>query len=60
VRVLPDWHAGPIVLHVVYAPNRHLSSRLRVFVDWVAELFGSGGAYRHAAASLMLAAGPRD
>ncbi|SCW53171.1 LysR family transcriptional regulator [Ancylobacter rudongensis] len=59
VRVLPEWHAGPIVLHVVYAPNRHLSSRLRVFVDWVAELFGSGGAYRHAAASLMLAAGPR-
>ncbi|WP_428029029.1 LysR substrate-binding domain-containing protein [Ancylobacter sp.] len=59
VRVLPDWHAGQIVLHVVYAPNRHLSSRLRVFVDWVAELFGSGGAYRHAAASLLLAANPR-
>ncbi|TCK31040.1 LysR family transcriptional regulator [Ancylobacter aquaticus] len=60
VRVLPDWQAGPIVLHVVYAPNRHLSSRLRVFVDWVAELFGSGGAYRSAAASLILPTGPRD
>lgn len=59
VRVLPEWHAGPIILHVVYAPNRHLSSRLRVFVDWVAELFGSGGAYRPAAAALMLPAGPR-
>lgn len=58
VRVLPEWHAGPIVLHIVYAPNRHLSSRLRVFVDWVAELFGSGGAYRHAASSLLLAARP--
>ncbi|WP_371345060.1 LysR substrate-binding domain-containing protein [Ancylobacter sp. IITR112] len=54
VRVLPEWHAGPIVLHVVYAPNRHLSSRLRVFVDWVAELFGSGGAYRPAAPALHL------
>ena len=26
-------------LHVVYPPNRHLSAKLRVFVDWVAELF---------------------
>jgi hypothetical protein len=23
----------------VYPPNRHLSTKLRVFVDWVAELF---------------------
>lgn len=54
VPVLPEWQAGPIVLHVVYAPNRHLSSRLRVFVDWVAELFGSGGAYRPAGPALQL------
>lgn len=46
VPVLPEWRGEPIVLHVVYAPNRHLSSRLRVFVDWVAELFASGGVYR--------------
>ncbi|QIB36400.1 LysR family transcriptional regulator [Ancylobacter pratisalsi] len=37
VRVLPGWRSAPVVLYVVYAPNRHLSSRLRVFVDWVAE-----------------------
>jgi LysR family transcriptional regulator, regulator for bpeEF and oprC len=24
----------------VYPENRHLSSKIRVFVDWVAELFG--------------------
>ena len=24
---------------MVYPPNRHLSTKLRVFVDWVAELF---------------------
>ena len=58
VRVLPDWQSVPIVLHVVYAPNRHLSSRLRVFVDWVAELFASGNAYRWRTASLLMASVP--
>ena len=29
----------PAPLHVVYPQNRHLSSKIRVFVDWVAELF---------------------
>lgn len=37
--VLADWASDPIPIHVVYAPNRHLSAKLRVFVDWVAELF---------------------
>ncbi|MFT0861134.1 LysR substrate-binding domain-containing protein [Ancylobacter sp. G4_0304] len=46
VPVLPEWVGSPIVLHVVYSPNRHLSSRLRVFVDWVAELFASANVYR--------------
>lgn len=45
-RILPDWDGETIVMHVVYAPNRHLSSRLRVFVDWVAELFASSGTFR--------------
>jgi DNA-binding transcriptional LysR family regulator len=36
--VLAQWNADAIPLHVVYPPNRHLSNRLRVFVDWVAEL----------------------
>ena len=34
-----DWDAGTMPLHVVYPPNRHLSNKLRVFVDWMAELF---------------------
>ncbi|MDR6950925.1 DNA-binding transcriptional LysR family regulator [Ancylobacter sp. 3268] len=46
VRVLPEWHSEPIVLHVVYSPNRHLSSRLRVFVDWVAELLATSNVLR--------------
>ncbi|MBA3597120.1 MAG: LysR family transcriptional regulator [Methylibium sp.] len=37
--VLADWCVDPLPLHVVYPPNRHLSTKLRVFVDWVAELF---------------------
>ena len=40
VRVLEDWDAEPLPVYVVYQPNRHLSSRLRVFVDWVVELIG--------------------
>ena len=39
VPVLPDWSVPPIPLHVVYPPNRHLSTRVRVFVDWIAALF---------------------
>lgn len=37
--VLADWCSDPVPIHVVYPPNRHLSVKLRVFVDWVAELF---------------------
>lgn len=37
--VLLDWCSESIPIHVVYPPNRHLSAKLRVFVDWVAELF---------------------
>ena len=39
--VLRDWRIDPVPLHVVYPPNRHLSTKLRIFVDWVAELFGT-------------------
>jgi len=33
------WGTESIPLHVVYPPNRHLSNKVRVFVDWIAELF---------------------
>jgi len=36
VEVLPDWRAAPLPVSIVYAHNRHLSGRVRVFVDWVA------------------------
>ncbi|AQR63066.1 hypothetical protein BZG35_16425 [Brevundimonas sp. LM2] len=34
-RVAPP----PMPVYVLYPQNRHLSSRLRVFVDWIAEVF---------------------
>lgn len=37
--VLPDWQAPTVPIHVVYPPNRHLSAKVRVFVDWIVELF---------------------
>lgn len=39
VAVLEGWDFEPMPIHVVYAPNRHLSNRVRVFVDWVADRF---------------------
>ncbi|WP_295849834.1 LysR family transcriptional regulator [uncultured Xylophilus sp.] len=39
VQILPDWHRPPLPVHVVYPPNRHLSAKVRAFVEWAAELF---------------------
>jgi len=36
--VLGDWFPDPSPLYVVYPQNRHLSNKVRVFVDWVAAL----------------------
>jgi DNA-binding transcriptional LysR family regulator len=41
IQVLKDWKSETISIYVVYPPNRHLSNKLRVFVDWVADLFAS-------------------
>lgn len=39
VPLLTNWCSSPKPLHIVYPPNRHLSNKVRVFVDWLAELF---------------------
>jgi len=39
VPLMLDWCVESVPLYVVYPPNRHLSNKVRVFVDWVAELF---------------------
>ncbi|WP_087665933.1 LysR family transcriptional regulator [Caballeronia humi] len=39
VEVLPQWKPLPMPISAVYPHNRHLSQKVRVFVDWAAELF---------------------
>jgi DNA-binding transcriptional LysR family regulator len=39
VPVLREWTRPRHPLQVLYPPNRHLNAKLRVFVDWVAEVF---------------------
>jgi LysR family transcriptional regulator for bpeEF and oprC len=37
--VLEDWSTDPLPINIVYPQGRHLSAKVRVFVEWVAELF---------------------
>ncbi|RYF81588.1 MAG: LysR family transcriptional regulator [Comamonadaceae bacterium] len=39
VQLMADWTMDAIPVHVVYPPNRHLSAKVRAFVNWTAELF---------------------
>jgi DNA-binding transcriptional LysR family regulator len=41
VPLFDDWRFEPLPIHIVYPPNRHLSSKLRVFVDWIVELLAA-------------------
>ncbi|MDO9360208.1 MAG: LysR family transcriptional regulator [Polaromonas sp.] len=41
VPLFTGWCGEQVPVHVVYPPNRHLSNKVRVFVDWIAELFAS-------------------
>lgn len=38
VEVLPEWPRAALPIYVVYPPNRHLSAKVRAFVDWAAEV----------------------
>ncbi|CAB3788422.1 HTH-type transcriptional regulator DmlR [Paraburkholderia caffeinitolerans] len=39
VPILEEWQPRPNPIYVIYAPNRYLSAKVRVFIDWVIELF---------------------
>lgn len=39
VEVLRAWRPAAYPFHVVYPQNRHLTHRLRVFIDWLAAAF---------------------
>ncbi|KAF2394311.1 LysR family transcriptional regulator [Pseudomonas frederiksbergensis] len=38
VRLFEGWRLDPMPIYVAFPPNRHISRKLRVFIDWVAEL----------------------
>jgi DNA-binding transcriptional LysR family regulator len=38
VRLFGGWRLDPMPIYVAFPPNRHISRKLRVFIEWVAEL----------------------
>ncbi len=38
VGLFEDWRLEPMPLYLAYPPNRHVSAKLRVFMEWVVEL----------------------
>ncbi len=40
VEILTDWQTDELPISAMYPQNRHLSAKVRVFVNWAAELFG--------------------
>lgn len=36
-----DWRCDAMPMYVAYPPNRHVSAKLRVFIDWVVELMAA-------------------
>ncbi|WP_217474204.1 LysR family transcriptional regulator [Stutzerimonas stutzeri] len=33
-----SWQLDPMPMYIAYPPNRHVSAKLRVFIDWIVEL----------------------
>jgi DNA-binding transcriptional LysR family regulator len=38
VPLFEGWRLDPMPLYVAFPPNRHVSAKLRVFIDWIVEL----------------------
>lgn len=38
-EVLRDYRSSPRPISILYPPNRHLTRKVRIFIDWLAELF---------------------
>ena len=38
VSLFQGWHLDPMPLYIEFAPSRHVSAKLRVFIEWVAGL----------------------
>ncbi|MEN4903151.1 LysR family transcriptional regulator [Luteimonas sp. TWI1416] len=38
VRLFEDWQLDPMPMHIAFPPNRHVSAKVRVFIDWIIAL----------------------
>lgn len=43
VEILADWEPPPMPVSVAYPSSRHVSAKLRAFVDWTVEVFAPYG-----------------
>ncbi|MGY4888968.1 UNVERIFIED_CONTAM: LysR family transcriptional regulator [Xanthomonas axonopodis] len=43
VPVLQDWRPAPLDVFIAYAPSRQLSTKVRVFIEWVSEIYARIG-----------------
>ncbi|UYG00678.1 LysR family transcriptional regulator [Halomonas sp. GD1P12] len=41
VQLFDDWQLAPMPMFVAFRPHRHVSARLRVFIEWVAALMAA-------------------
>lgn len=47
IPVLQEWRPAPLDVYIAYAPSRQLSTKVRVFVEWVSELYARFDPARH-------------
>jgi len=38
IPLFTDWHIDPMPMYVAFPQNRHVSAKLRVFIDWIVAL----------------------
>jgi len=38
VALFPEWHLDPMPMYIAFPPNRHVSAKLRAFIEWIVSL----------------------
>ncbi|WP_445672555.1 LysR family transcriptional regulator [Pseudomonas inefficax] len=38
LSLFDDWQMSPMPMYLAFPPNRHVSTKVRVFIDWITEL----------------------
>jgi len=47
VPLFEDWRLDPMPIYIAFPPNRHVSAKLRVFIEWVAALMARHAPVQH-------------